>query len=140
MVGLAVVVHGAGGDGERAAEEVVHEVEVGPGGGGAEAVGVGAEALAELLHLVAALEGGLGGGVGEVIAATGGHCHGDLLPLGGLELAAVEGVPFLLVGFDQMDRLLVGPGDGLGLLTGGLGRGRHGRGERREERESGIWD
>ncbi|KAE9467813.1 hypothetical protein C3L33_00321, partial [Rhododendron williamsianum] len=50
--------------------------------------------LAELLDLVAALDGGLGR---VVVAAVGGNGDDDLLPLVGLERALLEGVPFLLL-------------------------------------------
>lgn len=50
--------------------------------------------FAKLLDLVAALSGGLGG---LVETAEGGDGDGDFLPLRGLELAALERVPLLLV-------------------------------------------
>jgi len=114
---------GEGGDGEGAAFEVLHESVVLPGGGaqrGGDVFLLGAVALAELLHLVAALEGGLGG-VGEVVAAARGDDDGDLLPLVVAEGPALERVPLLLVGADEVDSFLVGPGDGLGLLGGRSG-------------------
>lgn len=76
---------------------------------------LGAVAFAELFDLVAALRGGFGGG-GE--AAAGGDLGGDFLPLGSFELATVEGVPFVLVGGDEVEGLLVGPGGGQGLGSG----------------------
>lgn len=74
---------------------------------------LGAVALAELLHLVAALEGGLGE---SVAAAAVGDDYGDLFPLGGAEWAPLEGVPLFLVCPDEVHRLLVGPWDWLGFL------------------------
>ena len=112
---------GTGGDwGEGAAFEGVHEVEVGPGVG-PRALGLGAVALAELLDLVTALEGGLGGGLGVVVAAAGGYGDRHLLPLRRLELAAPHGGQLLLVRLDQMHRLLVRPWQGLRLLEGAIG-------------------
>lgn len=102
-------------DRQGAAFEAIHELEELPG------VGVGFKALgpvalAELLDLVAALSGGLG----ELVeAAASGDGYGDLLPLAGLELAAIEGVPLLLVGLDEIDGLLGGPGEGVGLFGEG---------------------
>lgn len=58
-----------------------------------------------------------------VVATAGGDGDSHLLPLGGLELAALEGVPLLLVGLDEVDSLLVGPRKGLGFLEGGGRRG-----------------
>lgn len=72
-----------------------------------------AESLAELLELVAALDGGFGG---FVVAAAGGDGDGDFFPLVGLELTALEEVPFFLVGLDEIDCLWVGPRQGLGFL------------------------
>jgi len=87
---------------------------------------LGAMALAELLHLVAALKGGLGG-VGKVVAAACGDDDGDLLPLVVAQWAPLEGVPLLLVGADEVHGLLVGPRDGLWLLRrcGVVWGGRH---------------
>ncbi|KAG4992566.1 hypothetical protein JHK87_026023 [Glycine soja] len=90
----------------------VHGFEVEPGGRGigagvveagkgevAEALDFGAVPFAELLHLVAALHGGFGrgGGVGALRRDGVGH----LLPMGGLEVGAAEGVPFVAVGVDE---------------------------------------
>ena len=111
-------------------------------GEGARALDLGAVALAELLHFVAALDGGFGrGGVGA--AACDGV--GDLLPVGGLEVAAAEGVPLVAVGVDEGEGFIGGPagrreaagggwsedgdegeGDGSGGI-GRRGRGGHGR-------------
>jgi len=64
----------------------------------ASALDLGAVALAKLLHFVAALDRGFGrGGVGAAV----GHGVGDLLPVGGLEVAAAEGVPLVAVGVDE---------------------------------------
>lgn len=62
----------------------------------------------KLLDLVAALDGGLGGGRGEVGGSVG-DGGGNLIPVGGAEVAAVEGVPFFLVGVDEGYRFVVGP-------------------------------
>lgn len=70
---------------------------------------LGAIAFAELLDLVAALEGILGGGD---VAAGGGDGVGNFLPVGGAEVAAVEGVPFGAVGVDEGQGFLVGPARG----------------------------
>ena len=125
------VERGEGGDGEGAALEVVHEGVVLPraraeGGRGVLLLLLGTVALAELFHLVAALEGGLSG-VGEVIAAAGGDNDGDLLPLVVAEWAPLKGIPLLLVGADEVHGLLVGPWYGLGLLCrcGVVWGGRH---------------
>ena len=91
---LIVVVHidereRACGNGKRSAVERVHEVEVWPRGRGrGRALLLGAVTLAELLDLVATLEGGLGGRFGVIVAATGGDSYGDLFPIGSFELAA----------------------------------------------------
>lgn len=125
----------------------VHELEVDPGGvesrngEGARALDLGAVALAELLHFVTALDGGFGrGGVGA--AACDGV--GDLLPVGGLEVAAAEGVPLVAVGVDEGEGFIGGPAgrgeaasgggwggegdEGEGDGGGGIGRGRRRRG------------
>lgn len=84
---------------------------------------LGAETLAELLHLVATL-GGCFRWIEVAVAATGGDSDGDFLPLAGLQLASFERVPFLLVGVDEVDGLLVRPWNRLGFLGGdGFGRG-----------------
>lgn len=71
-----------------------------------------AVSLTELLELVAAL----GGGPGRVIvAAASSDGDGDLLPLAELERSALEGVPFLLVGSDEVGGLLCGPRYRLGF-------------------------
>lgn len=59
---------------------------------------LGAVALAELLHLVAALGGGLGGGGVGAAAGDGG---GNRVPVGRAEVTAAEGVPAVAVGVDQ---------------------------------------
>jgi len=67
-------------------------------GEGASALDLGAVALAELLHFVAALDGGFGRrGVGAAVC----YGVGDLLPVGGLEVAAAEGIPLITVGVDE---------------------------------------
>lgn len=107
---VAVVVIGrAGGNRERAAVERVHEREVRPRGVAVALLRFGAVALAELLDFVAALKGGLGGGFGVVVTATGGDSDGDFFPIGSFELAAFERVPFFLVSLDQMDSFFVSP-------------------------------
>lgn len=78
---------------------------MGPSGEGA--LLLGAVTLAELLDLVAALEGGFGRGDGEATGA--GYGIGDLLPVGSSEIAAVEGVPFGTVRIDEGYGFLVGP-------------------------------
>lgn len=88
------------------------------------ALALGAITLAELLDLVAALEGSLGGELVVVVAAASGDSDGDFLPLRGLKLAAPQGIPLLLIGLDQVHRLLVRPWQGLRLLEGGGGGGR----------------
>ena len=109
VVAVVVVVIGrAGGNRERATVERVHEREVRPRGVAA-LLRFGAVALAELLDFVAALKGGLGGGFGVVVTATGGDSDGDFFPIGSFELAAFERVPFFLVSLDQMDGFFVSP-------------------------------
>ncbi|KAF1875983.1 hypothetical protein Lal_00006614 [Lupinus albus] len=90
----------------------IHKVEVEPRGvegrerEGVSALDLSAVTLPELLHLVAALDGGFGrGGVG----ASGGDGVGDLLPVGGLEVAAAKGVPPEAVGMDEGEGLVGGP-------------------------------
>lgn len=56
-------------------------------------------------------------------AGAGSHSRGHLLPLGGLEVGPLVGVPLVLVDLDQVDGLLVAPGSG-GRLRGGAGGGR----------------
>lgn len=89
--------HGPRRDGKGAMLQPVHEIEKLPGSAGVGSLLLSPVPLAELLDLVAALDGGLGG---VVVAAAGGDSDGDLLPLGGLERAPLEGVPSLLVGLD----------------------------------------
>ena len=105
---VVVVIGRASGNRERAAVERVHEREVRPRGVAA-LLRFGAVALAELLDFVAALKGGLGGGFGVVVTATGGDSDGDFFPIGSFELAAFERVPFFLVSLDQMDGFFVSP-------------------------------
>ncbi|KAI8544348.1 hypothetical protein RHMOL_Rhmol08G0289600 [Rhododendron molle] len=71
---------------------------------------------AELLNLVAALDGGLGR---VVVAAVGGNGDKDLLPLVGRKRALLEGVPSLLIGLNKVDRFAVGPKRGLGYQNWG---------------------
>lgn len=99
--------------------EEVHAAEEGPGRGGG-AMAVGAVALSKLFDFVAALGGSLGG---WIAAGAGSNRSGNFFPLVGLELATVEGVPFLLVGIDEVDGLLVGP-RGRDRGSGGNSRGR----------------
>ncbi|VFR00613.1 unnamed protein product [Cuscuta campestris] len=110
---------GTGGDRRRSALHVIHELEEFPG----IRVGfdpLGSVALPELLDLVAALRGGFG----ELVeAAAGRDGDGHLLPLVGLERAAIQRVPFLSVSLDEADRLLGGPGEGRGLLRERRGEG-----------------
>lgn len=61
---------------------------------------LGAVAPAELLHLVAALEGGLGGGGGGG-RETEVDGSGDLGPVGGAEVGAAEGGALVPVGVDE---------------------------------------
>lgn len=63
--------------------------------------------LAELLDLVAALDGGLRGF--ESPAAQE-YEVGYLFPVPSLQLAALQGIPFLLVGVDQVVGLHLRPG------------------------------
>ncbi|KAL0923283.1 hypothetical protein M5K25_007333 [Dendrobium thyrsiflorum] len=82
--------------------EGFHKVEERPGRGGTKVAGsepLGSESFAEFLYLMAALDGGLGGGEGEVGAAAG-YISGDLFPVSGAEVAAAEGVPLVAIGFD----------------------------------------
>ncbi|KAG5537586.1 hypothetical protein RHGRI_024889 [Rhododendron griersonianum] len=81
-------------DGKGAVLQLVHEIEKLPGGARVGPVLLDPVPLAELLDLVAALDGGLGR---VVVAAVGGNGDDDLLPLVGLERALLEGVPFLLL-------------------------------------------
>lgn len=82
-----------------------------------------AETLAELLHLVTTLDGGFRW-IEVAVAATGGDGDGDFLPLVGLQLASFERVPFVLVGVDEMDGLLVSPWNRVGFVGGdGFRRG-----------------
>lgn len=81
----------------------MHALKVDPGGGisadaavRGSALDLGAIPLPELLHLVATLNGGLGGAGG----APGGDVVGNLLPVVGFEVAAAEGVPLLPIGVD----------------------------------------
>lgn len=90
-----------------------------PGGRASKPLLFGSEALAELLHLVAALDGGFSGVMGEFVAAAGSDGEGNLVPLIGFELAAFEGVPFLLVSLDEVDGFQVSPGDRLGFFGSG---------------------
>lgn len=62
--------------------------------------------LAELLHLVAALGGGLRrGGVGAAASDGGGHS----VPVGSPEVAAAESVPAVTVGFNEDQGFDLGP-------------------------------
>lgn len=72
-------------------------------GGGS--LDLGAVPLAELLHLVAALDGGFGRGDG----ASGPDVVGDLLPVVGSEISTAEGIPLVSVGVDESDGLVRGP-------------------------------
>lgn len=89
----------------------------------------GAVAFAELLDLVAALNGGFGGGRGKVSAAAGDGV-GNILPVGGAEITFAESVPLIAVGVEQSERLFVGP------ARRGKAAGR-GIGGRRRSREAG---
>lgn len=60
-----------------------------------------------------ALGGGFGG---NIVATAGGNGDGNFLPLAGFELALFKGVPLFLVGLDEADGFLVGPGERLGFL------------------------
>uniref|UniRef100_A0A7C9CMU2 Uncharacterized protein n=1 Tax=Opuntia streptacantha TaxID=393608 RepID=A0A7C9CMU2_OPUST len=105
-----------------------------------------AVALAELLHLVAALGGGLRR---RLVGASTGDVGSYGLPVGGAEVAATEGVPLVSVSSDEGEGLLLGPARGRELprrrkrrdgggrwrcrrwIGGGGGRrGRHGIGRR----------
>lgn len=116
----------------------VHLAEVDPGGGREGSVeleglaALAAVALAELLDLVAALYVGLGrGGAGE---AAIGDVVGDILPVGGAEVAATQGVPLVTVGADEGKDLLVGPNGG-GQPAGGGGGGQRWRERRRQGKQ-----
>lgn len=63
-------------------------------------------AFPELLHLMAALDGGLRGG--DVRANTV-DIIGDILPVSGTEVAAAEGVPLVAVGVDEGGGFVGGP-------------------------------
>lgn len=92
---------------------------------------LGAVALAEFLHLVAALGGGLGwGGVG----AAAGDGGGNRVPVGGAEVAAAEYVPPVTVGFDQGEGFGLGPARGWEFTRGFLCRRRRRRGHDLRER------
>lgn len=69
------------------------------------ALDLGTIPLPKLLHLVATLDGGLGGSG----RAASGDIVGHLLPVVGTEVAAAEGVPLIFVGFDEGDGLFRGP-------------------------------
>lgn len=71
----------------------IYAIEVGPRRSTVELL-LGAVPLPKLFDLVAALSGSLGR---RIETATGGEGGGDLVPLAGLEVATVEGVPFGLV-------------------------------------------
>lgn len=105
-----------GGDRQGPAFQTIHELEELPGVVGVGLKPLGPISLPELLDLVAALSGGLGKLV-EAAACGDGNSH--LLPLAGLELAAIEGVPLLLVRLDEIDGLLRGPGEGVWLFGEG---------------------
>lgn len=74
--------------------------------------------LPELLHLVAALDGGLRGAGG----ASRSDIVGYLLPVVGAEVAAPEGIPLVSVSIDEGDGLVRGPA-GRGQAAGGGGGG-----------------
>ncbi|KAF7826561.1 hypothetical protein G2W53_017725 [Senna tora] len=90
----------------------VHELEVDPRGTEAShvqgpcALDLGAVSLTELLHLVAALDGGFGR---RGVRAASDDRIGDLLPVGGLEVATTKGVPLVPVSVDEGD--VGGPGE-----------------------------
>ncbi|KAG9451469.1 hypothetical protein H6P81_011434 [Aristolochia fimbriata] len=121
---LVLVGDGGGPIGARPLLHEVDAVEIRPRGGGGSALLLRPVTLPELLDLVAALRGGLARG-GE--AAPSGDGAGDLLPLVGPELAAVEGVPLVAVGVDEVDGLDVRPGGGEGRGGGRLSGRRAGR-------------
>ena len=73
----------------------------------------GAVAFAELLDFVAEL-GGEFSGLVEIAASGDGN--GDFFPLGIFELAALEGVPFILVSTNEVRGFLMGPWEGLSFL------------------------
>lgn len=90
----------------------LHLRKVNPGGGepvvgdGFSAVEFSTVALAELLHLVAALDGGLGeGGVGAAVVDV----VGDVLPVGGAEVAFPERKPLVAVCINESGGLLWRP-------------------------------
>lgn len=97
-------------------------------GADGETVFLGAKTLAELLHLVAALNGRFRG-IEVAVAAAGGDSDSDFLPLAGLQLTSFESVPFLLVSLDKIDGLLVRPWNRLDFLSGCDGGDGFGRGE-----------
>lgn len=74
------------------------------------------------------------GRVRVIVAASGGDCDGDFLPLTGLERASLQGVPFVLVRLNEVNSLLMSPGHRLRLLAAGDGK-RRGRGGRTGHRE-----
>jgi len=87
----------------------------------------GAVAFAEFFHFVAALDGGFGSGGG--VGALGGDGIGDLLPVGGFEVGAAEGVPLVAVGVDERGGFLRGPAWRGEAAGGGGGRGGESKGE-----------
>ncbi|KAI3758213.1 hypothetical protein L6452_05766 [Arctium lappa] len=63
-------------------------------------------ALAELLHHVAALRGGLWR---DEICAAGGYFFSHRVPIRSVKKRVVKSVPLLTVGFDQDQCLVIGP-------------------------------
>nr|GMC84868.1 hypothetical protein CRG98_009532 [Ipomoea batatas] len=94
-----------GGGGVGTSFHGIHELEQDPGGavtvganatvrGGA--LNLGTVSFPELLHLVAALHGGLG----QINRASDGDIVGDFLPVIGPEITAAEGVPLVPIRID----------------------------------------
>ncbi|TQE03965.1 hypothetical protein C1H46_010336 [Malus baccata] len=82
----------------------------------------GAVLLLEFIHLMAALRGEFRQ-LTVLVAAPGRHGHRHLFLLARLQLAPPQRAPLLLVGLDQLNHLLLGPRQRLGLLSRDFGRG-----------------
>lgn len=87
-------------------------------GGGA--LDLGTVTLPQLLHLVAALNGGLGVADG----APSSDVVGDLLPVAGPEIPTAERIPLVSISINESHGLIVGParrGQAAGGSRGGDG-------------------
>lgn len=121
----------------------IHALEVDPrgtesgNGQRTSALDLGAVSFSELLHLVTALHGGFGR---RGVRAASGDGLGDFLPVGSLEVAAAEGVPFVAVGVNEGDGLVVRPARRRKTARGRRRRRRDGKrdGGWRSRRRSGV--